>query len=55
MMKIFYQVVQRVKYYGKTAILVKYMIEIFLNAPIELQVLISYGVLMIIWSLNRHN
>jgi len=31
------------------------MIEIFLNAPMELKVLISFGVLSIIWSLNRHN
>ena len=31
------------------------MIELFLSTPIELKVIILYGVLMIIWSLNRHN
>ena len=31
------------------------MIELFLNTPIELKAIILYGVLMIIWSLNRHN
>jgi hypothetical protein len=41
--------------YKKAAIVVKYMIEIFLNAPIELKVIISFGVLSIIWSLNSHN
>jgi len=41
--------------YKKTAIVVKYMIELFLNTPIELKVIISFGVLSIIWSLNRHN
>jgi hypothetical protein len=33
----------------------KYMIELFLNAPIELKAIISFSVLSIIWSLNRHN
>ena len=31
------------------------MIELFLSTPIELKAIISFSVLAIIWSLNRHN
>jgi len=41
--------------YKKAAIVVKYMIELFLSTPIELKSIFCFSVLAIIWSLNSHN